>query len=251
MPTDFPPDTAQLLSDLDAFIDAEIVPLQAADDNERFFDHRREWARTDFDNRGLPRPEWHELLAEMKQRADKAGFLRRDLPRELGGSGATNSEMAAVREHLAHRGLGLHNDLQDESSVVGNFPAVHLVLKFGTEEQKSELLAPLITGELALAFGLTEPEHGSDATWMETTAVSSGTDWIITGAKAWNTGMHVASHDLIFARTSGAPGSALGITAFLVPVATEGFSVDFFRWTLNMPTDHADVSLFVCWRPVE
>ncbi|NLU83595.1 acyl-CoA dehydrogenase family protein [Rhodococcus sp. HNM0569] len=237
------PDIRQLLVDLDEFIDDEIVPLQAQDDNERFFDHRREWARTDFEAGGLPRAEWHELLGEMRRRADKAGFLRRDLPRELGGADASNLEMAVVREHLAHRGLGLHNDLQDESSVVGNFPAVHLVWQFGTDAQKDEFAQALVAGDKLMGFGLTEPDHGSDATWMETTAVRSGGDWLLRGAKRWNTGMHVATHDLVFARTSGKPGDALGITAFAVPVDAPGFSIDQFRWTLNMPTDHADVTL--------
>jgi acyl-CoA dehydrogenase len=243
MDFDIPQDVTRLLADLDRFIEAEIAPLQAADDNERFFDHRREWARTDFEAGGLPREDWHELLAEMRRRADKAGFLRRDLPEELGGAGTTNLEMAVVREHLAHRGLGLHNDLQDESSIVGNFPSVHLVWKYGTQEQKDEFAEALVTGDCVMGFGLTEPDHGSDATWMETTGVRSGDDWILTGAKRWNTGMHVATHDLVFARTSGKPGDALGITAFVVPVDSPGFSVDLFRWTLNMPTDHADVSL--------
>lgn len=238
-----PAETQKLLADLDHFIDTEINPLQAQDDNERFFDHRREWARTDFEAGGLPRDDWHELLSEMKRRADRAGFLRRDLPVELGGATASNLEMAIVREHLAYRGLGLHNDLQDESSVVGNFPGVHVIWKFGTPEQKEEFGQALITGERWLAFGLTEPDHGSDATWMETSAVKSDGDWILNGAKRWNTGMHVASHDIIFARTSGSAGDALGITAFIVPVDAQGFSIDLFRWTLNMPTDHADVSL--------
>ena len=51
----------------------KIKPLQAQDDNERFFDHRREWARTDFDNGGLPRPEWEALLDKAKALADEAG----------------------------------------------------------------------------------------------------------------------------------------------------------------------------------
>ncbi|MGW0040013.1 acyl-CoA dehydrogenase family protein [Gordonia sp. NPDC003376] len=243
MDSGIPAATRQVLDDLDAFIEREIVPLQAQDDNERFFDHRREWARTDFDAGGTPRADWHELLMEMRDRADRAGFLRRDLPAELGGHDATSHEMSVIREHLAHRGLGLHNDLQDESSVVGNFPSLHLVWRFGTDEQKQEFTENQITGERGLAFGLTEPDHGSDATWMETTATRDGDDWILNGEKRWNTGMHIASHDLIFARTSGEPGHARGITAFIVPATAPGFSVDGFRWTLNMPTDHADVSL--------
>jgi alkylation response protein AidB-like acyl-CoA dehydrogenase len=233
----------QLLDDLDAFIVAEIEPLQAQDDNERFFDHRREWARTDFDNDGLPRPEWEELLAEVRRRADAAGFYRYALPAELGGHDASNAVMATVREHLAHKGLGLHNDLQNEHSIVGNLVFVHLMHLFGTPEQQAEYVEAMIVGERLLAFGLTEPEHGSDATWLETTAVRDGDDWVINGAKRWNTGVHSATHDLIFARTSGEAGSARGITAFLVPTDTPGFEVPFYWWTLNMPTDHGEVVL--------
>ena len=57
-------------------------PLQEQDDNERFFDHRREYARTDLENGGVPRPEWEELLREMFRRADAAGWLRYGLPKE-------------------------------------------------------------------------------------------------------------------------------------------------------------------------
>ncbi len=240
--SDIPTATADYLARLDAFIESDIKPLQAADDNERFFDHRREWARTNFEDGGLPREEWEELLGEMRRRADKAGILRHDMPTALGGDETTNLEMAIIREHLARKGLGLHNDLQNEASIVGNFPSVRLVWTFGTQEQKDEFCEAGIVGERRVGFGLTEPDHGSDATWMETNAKQDGDDWVINGAKRWNTGMHTATHDLVFARTSGQPGHARGITAFLVPVGTPGFSIDFFRWTFNMPTDHADVS---------
>jgi hypothetical protein len=56
------------------------------------------------------------------------------LPEHLPGS--TNLDMAVIRGHLAHRGLGLHNDLQDESSIVGNFPQVIMMDQFGTDRQK-------------------------------------------------------------------------------------------------------------------
>src|SRR5690606_2395029 len=207
-----PREITDYLKVLDAFIEAEIKPLQAQDDNERFFDHRREHARTDWDNQGLPRHEWEALLKEMRRRADKAGHLRFALPKEYGGEGGSNLAMAIIREHLAAKGLGLHNDLQNESSIVGNFPVVHLLHAYGTPEQK-QLIEPAITGEQRIAFGLTEPNHGSDATWMETTARKDGADWIINGAKRFNTGLHTATYDLIFARTSGKPGDARGITA--------------------------------------
>ena len=243
MNRELPHDVTDLLQRLDKFIDAEVTPLEMQDDNRRFFDHRREWARTDFDNDGLPRPEWEELLADVRRRADAAGFFRYSLPKELGGSDGSDTAMAAVREHLAHRGLGLHNDLQNEHSVVGNLVFAHLVHLFGREEQREELVEGLITGDKGLTFGLTEPEHGSDATWLETTARRVGDDWVINGAKRWNTGIHTATHALIFARTSGEAGSAKGISAFLVPTGASGFEVPFYWWTFNMPTDHGEVVL--------
>ncbi|MGE0661141.1 MAG: acyl-CoA dehydrogenase family protein [Reyranellaceae bacterium] len=245
-----PADIAAYLVELDQFIEREIKPLQAQDDNERFFDHRREWARTDFENQGLPRHEWEALLKEMKRRADKAGHFRYALPKEFGGRDGTNLAMAIIREHLASKGLGLHNDLQNESSIVGNLPTALMLRDFGTEEQK-KLIPGILEGKLRISFGLTEPNHGSDATWMETRAVKDGKGWRITGEKMWNTGLHEATHDFVFARTSGKDGDAKGITCFIVPTDTEGFKVEEYLWTFNMPTDHPRISLTNVWVPDE
>jgi acyl-CoA dehydrogenase len=230
-----------LLAEMDAFIDAEIKPLERG--HMQYFDHRRENARTDWDNGGIPQRAWEDLLGEMRVCADKAGWLRYGLPSRFGGRDGTNLDMAVIREHLAHKGLGLHNDLQDESSIVGNFPQVIMMDRFGTDEQKTQWCEALITGERSMAFGLTEPGHGSDATWLETRAELDGDGWVINGAKRFNTGVHRATHDLIFARTSGEPGQARGITAFLVPTDAPGFKVPFYWWTFNMPTDHGEVEL--------
>src|SRR5712692_1951815 len=225
-----PPELLEYLAKLDAFIDAEIKPLQAEDDNERFFDHRREWARTDFENDGLPRKEWEVLLVEAKRRADRAGFYRFSLPREFGGQGGSNLWMAVIREHLAAKGLGLFNDLQNEHSVVGNFPIVVMLRDFGSPAQREVFIRGSLDGTHVIAFGLTEPNHGSDATHMETRAVremrSGVAGWRIDGEKMWTTGMHVATHCVVFARTGGRDGDARGITAFLVPSATAGVKVE-------------------------
>ncbi|HKJ25879.1 MAG TPA: acyl-CoA dehydrogenase family protein [Myxococcota bacterium] len=242
MDFEIPREIRDYLAELDDFIEREIAPLQAQDDNERFFDHRREHARTDWENDGRPREEWEALLGEMRRRADAAGHLRYGLPKKVGGRDGSNLAMAVIREHLAHKGLGLHNDLQNESSIVGNFPGVHMMLAYGTEEQKKEFLPGMITGTHRVAFGLTEPDHGSDATWLETTARRDGDTWVIDGKKRFNTGMHHANWDMVFARTSGEPGDANGITCFLVPTDTPGVSVDFMWWTFNMPSDHPEVT---------
>lgn len=243
MDFDIPADIKAYLAELDAFIEKEIRPLERQNDNIRFFDHRREWARTDFEGGGLPRKEWEDLLHEMRRRADRAGHFRYALPKEYGGKDGTNLGMAMIREHLAAKGLGLHNDLQNESSIVGNLPTVLMFRDFGTKEQKEKFIPGILDGSIQVAFGLTEPEHGSDATWMDTQAVRGGDVWRINGAKMWNTGLHVATHDFVFARTAGKPGDARGITCFIVPTKTEGFKIEEYVWTFNMPTDHPRVSL--------
>ncbi len=236
-----PAGVTTFLEEVDEFIAAQIEPLQAQ--HQQFFDHRREWARTDWEAGGTPSAAWEDLLDQMRDLADAAGFYRYALPKDVGGSGAGNLELAIVREHLAAKGLGLHNDLQNESSIVANLPFAHIVHRFGTPDQITELLEPMITGRAFVGFALTEPDHGSDATWMETRAVRDGDEWVIDGAKRWNSGVNRATHDVVFARTSGSDGDALGITAFVVPMATPGLEITSYDWTFNMPTDHANVRL--------
>ena len=243
MDHDIPAELVDYLVELDDFIESEIRPLEEADDNVRFFDHRREDARTDWDRDGLPNREWEDLLAEARRRADVAGHYRYPLSTELGGRNGTNLGMAVIREHLAAKGLGLHNDLQNEHSIVGNNVGLLLMLEYGSEEQKADWVPHLLDGTRGFAFGITEPEHGSDATHMETSAVRDGDGWILNGEKTWNTGIHRAHSDMILARTSGGPGDGHGITAFLTPMDADGLVIEEYLWTFNMPTDHGRVSL--------
>jgi alkylation response protein AidB-like acyl-CoA dehydrogenase len=229
-----------LIEEIDEFIDREIIPLE--EKHPEFFDYRREHSRTDWDNGGVPAEEWEEFVAEQRRRADEAGLYRYPLPTSVGGRDGSHFGLAIIREYLAKRGVGLHNVLQQEASIVGDFPFVNLLFEFGTEEQQ-ELIDPLITRDTEMAFGLTEPEHGSDATWMNSTAVRDGDEWIINGVKRWNSNMYNADYDLVFARTSGKDGDHDGITAFLVPTDSTGLEIERYWWTFNMPTDHAEVNL--------
>lgn len=239
---DIPQDLADYLLELDDFIERVIKPLESQDDNIRFFDHRREDARTDWERGGLPNDAWEALMDKAKRLADVAGHYRYPIPRQYGGRDGTNLGMAIIREHLAKKGLGLHNDLQTEHSIVGNNVGVLLMLAYGTEKQKAEWIEPMLQGKLSYAYGITEPNHGSDATHMETRAERRGDDWIINGEKTWNTGIHKAPYDLVYARTSGKAGDAQGITAFLVPMNAPGLNIEEMLWTFNMPTDHGRVS---------
>ena len=242
MDFDIPKEIADYLVVLDEFIEKEIKPLENENDNIRFFDHRREDARTDWDRGGLPNGEWEALLFEARMRADRAGHYRYAMPEEFGGQNGSNLGMAIIREHFASQGLGLHNDLQNEHSIVGNNVGVLLMSEYGTEEQKEEWMPLMLEGKRGFAFGITEPDHGSDATHMETTAVRDGDGWRINGAKTWNTGIHKAQYDMVMARTSGKAGDGDGITAFLTRVNSDGLKIEEFLWTFNMPTDHGTVS---------
>src|SRR5205809_1243964 len=190
MDFDLPQDLADYLVELDEFIEREIKPLENENDNIRFFDHRREDSRTDWDRGGLPNHEWEQLLGKARRLADQAGHYRYPFPKEYGGQDGTNLGMAVIREHLASKGLGLHCDLQNEHAIVGNNVGLLLMLHYGSPEQKLQWTEDLAAGRRHFAFGITEPEHGSDATFMETQDTRDGTDWVITGVNNGNTGIH-------------------------------------------------------------
>ncbi|MEE4109605.1 MAG: acyl-CoA dehydrogenase family protein, partial [Halieaceae bacterium] len=141
---------ASLLASIDRFIDAELRPLENEGDNRRFFDHRREYARTDWSRDGRPSEAWEALLGEARRRARDAGFLALALPSEYGGGDASNLEMAVIREHLAARGLGLHCDLQNEHCIVGNFPTTLAFRDFGTDAQREAFIPGTIDGSVAV-----------------------------------------------------------------------------------------------------
>src|SRR5258708_16654059 len=198
-----------------------IEAVEGEKDNIGCLDHGGQPARTDWDNQGPPRKEGEALLGEARRRADAAGHLRYGWPKEWGGKGGTSLDMAVIREHLAAKGLGLHNDLQTEHSIVGNNPFIIMFKEFATNAQYERYGEALQKGGIRSGFGLTEPYHGSDATHMETRAVREDKDgvagWRINGEKMWTTGMHAATHILVFARTSSAAGGAAGLTLLQAP----------------------------------
>ena len=163
-----PPEVTAKLAELDAFIEAQILPLQR--EHMQFFDHRRGIRPHRLGERRPPAGRVacadHRDGSAWPTRPATCAWACRKV---AAGRAPSNLMIAAIREHLAGKGLGLHNDLQDESSIVGNFPIVPVLADYGTAEQK-QYIEGIITGKMHLAFGLTEPGHGSDATWLETTA---------------------------------------------------------------------------------
>ncbi|MEM6558125.1 MAG: acyl-CoA dehydrogenase, partial [Pseudomonadota bacterium] len=136
--------------------------------------------------------------------------------------------------------------------IVANYPQILMLRDFARPEQK-HLIQDALDGKFIATFGLTEPEHGSDATHMDTVAKRETRDgvegWLINGEKMWTTGMHVATHMMCFVRTSGEDGDARGISCLLVPADAPGVKIEEYLWTFNMPTDHPRVSLTNVWVP--
>ena len=139
-----PPEIQSTLDALDEFIEREIKPLEQADDNMRFFDHRREYARTDFENGGVPRARLGGAARARCAAAPtpRAGCATRS-PRSTAATTPATSRWRSSASTSRRKGLGLHNDLQNESSIVGNFPTVLMMRDFGTDEQQRRVDARL------------------------------------------------------------------------------------------------------------
>lgn len=140
-------------------------------------------------------------------------------PEQYGGGGADTISFAIAVEELS-RVCGSTGITYSAHISLGGAP-IHL---FGTEEQKQKYLTPLCRGEYLGAFGLTEPNAGSDAGGTQTTAVPDGDEWVINGSKCFITNASFAKNLALTAVTDKTRGTS-GITAFIVPTDAPGFTV--------------------------
>ena len=165
--------------------------------------------------------EWdesQEFPAHVFREMGKLGMMGVLVPEEYGGSGLSYFEYVAVIEEIAKvcgsvgLSLAAHNSL-----CTGH------IMSFGNEAQKQKYLPKLATGEWIGAWGLTEPNTGSDAGNMQTTAVKDGDHWILNGTKNWITHGRSGQLSVVIART-GEPRTSGNSTAFIVERGTPGFS---------------------------
>ena len=154
----------------------------------------------------------------VKQMAE-LGMLGIPFPEEYGGTGMDNLSYAQCIEELAKVCASTAVTVSAHTSLCA-WPIFH----FGTEEQKQKYLVPLATGEKLGAFGLTEPNAGTDAAGQKTTAVDKGDYWLLNGTKIFITNAGPAEIYIVFAMTDKSLGNK-GITAFIVEKDMEGFSV--------------------------
>jgi alkylation response protein AidB-like acyl-CoA dehydrogenase len=176
-----------------------------------------------------PRARAREPLTELWQDAGKSGFIGLNIPEEYGGGGAGMYELALVAEELNAAGCGLL------MMVVS--PAINgtIITRFGTDEQKQRWLPGIASGETIMAFGITEPDAGSNSHNITTTARRDGSDWILNGRKIYVSGVDHAEAILIVARTEDAKTGRLKPALFAFPVDTPGFEYTAIDMDVVMP----------------
>ncbi|MCX4763004.1 acyl-CoA dehydrogenase family protein [Streptomyces sp. NBC_01275] len=157
------------------------------------------------------------------QEAAKLGYIGVNLPEAYGGGGGGITELSLVLEELGAAGNPLL------MMIVSPAICGTVIARFGTEAQKQEWLPALADGTRLMAFGITEPDAGSNSHRITTTARKDGADWLLTGRKVFVSGVDIADATLIVGRTEtgsgkeGRPGS-LKPCLFIVPRDAPGFS---------------------------
>jgi len=224
-----PERATRLTADLEAFIEDEIAPLEA--EHERFLGPDAE--RHIFDDDFRQVPEYLELKETIRKTSVEAGFWGMTMPEDVGGKGIDTLTDAIVAEFLANRPSGLHT-----YAVRGAGGGPTPILLACDEDQRERYLDPLMAGEKTTCFALTEPDHGSDPNFLETTAETDGDEWVIHGEKSWISNAPYADFAMVFARTGGDPGQISGISCFLVDMDTPGAEVG----DIHRPMGHAWVA---------
>ncbi|GAA2608481.1 acyl-CoA dehydrogenase [Streptomyces tubercidicus] len=166
--------------------------------------------------------EQHAFPYEIVQEMGRMGLFGLPFPEEYGGMGGDYLALGIALEELARVDSSVAITLEAGVSL-GAMPVYH----FGTEEQKRAWLPKLCSGEMLGAFGLTEPDGGSDAGATRTTAVRDGGDWVINGSKCFitNSGTDITGLVTVTAVTGRKDDGSPLISSIIVPSGTPGFTV--------------------------
>jgi alkylation response protein AidB-like acyl-CoA dehydrogenase len=179
----------------------------------------REFADEEVAPGAYERDKTKEFPIEIFQKLSKMGIMGLPFPEEYGGGGADTVSFAIVVEELS-RACGSTGITYSAHISLGGAP----INMFGTEEQKRMYLTPICTGESFGAFGLTEPNAGSDAGGTQTTAVEREGQFVINGSKCFITNASYAKHLALTAITDQKDGQK-EISAIIVPTDAKGFKI--------------------------
>jgi butyryl-CoA dehydrogenase len=194
------------------------MDFQLTDEQRQVRDMCRDFAARELAPNARRWDEHHEFPREAVKKMGELGLMGIAVPAELGGAGMDNVCYALAAEEISRGCAGTGVIMS-----VNNSLYCDPVMKYGTEEQKKEFLAPFASGEKLGAYALTEPQSGSDAAETKTVAVARGDEYVLDGSKNFITNGPQADVILVFAMTDKAKRHK-GISAFLVPTSTPGFS---------------------------
>jgi alkylation response protein AidB-like acyl-CoA dehydrogenase len=171
----------------------------------------------------LPFRELTPALNTTREKVKSLGLWAPHLPKEHGGIGLTLSEFALVSEELGRTPIG-HYVFNCQAPDIGN---MEILLAHGTPEQKEKYFTPLARGDVRSCFSMTEPEHpGSNPTWMSTTAVKEGDEYVINGHKWFTSSAEGASFAIVMAITNPeSPNAYKRASQIIVPIPTPGFQL--------------------------
>ncbi len=174
------------------------------------------------------------------------GFLGGPIPKEYGGAGLDFISDAIIFEEIGRACSSVRTITSVQVSLVELS-----VLRWGTEDQKRRLLPPLCRGDLLGFFAITEPEAGSDAAGIKTSAEVTDNGWVLNGEKAWISTGGVANIGIVFARTDPSKGPK-GISAFLVEKGSPGFTTTDIKGKLGLKSANTARLFFKdCFIPEE
>ncbi len=182
-----------------------------------------------------------EKLAEVKAEAISLGFYAMNMPKEVGGGGLSTYDMCLVEEQLGQTSDALIRRV---------FGQVYPMLMACSPSQRKRYLTPTIKGEKICAMAITEPEAGSDAAAISTTAKLEGDKWVLNGTKHFISDGDLADYVIVMAVTDAEKRARGGITLFLVDKGTPGFSVTRTQSMMgHRGYDHAELLLDNCRIP--
>lgn len=180
---------------------------------------------------------FHKSLAER-------GWLALEWPEEYGGAGKDPFEVVAIREEFADASAPMYG-------AATTMMIAGVIREIGTDAQKAEMLPRVLSGDVVIVLGFTEPESGSDVAAAATKAVRDGEEWVINGQKMFTTNAHVADYVFLLARTNPDVPKHKGLTTFLVPLDQEGVDVQAVMTMSGERTNityYDDVRVSDVWR---
>jgi alkylation response protein AidB-like acyl-CoA dehydrogenase len=205
-------------------MDFDLTPEQ-----QQIKDLARDFAQKEIAPGARERDRGETFPAEILKKMAPLGLLGGPIPETYGGMGVDNVSHALITEEIGRADSSVRTTLSVQISLVEK-----TILAFGTEDQKHAWLPRLCRGEVIGCFGLTEPEVGSDAAQLRTSARRDGGDWVIRGRKMWISNGSVSTLALVFARTDPGAKAHRGITAFLIDRASSPYGSQAIHGKLGL-----------------